>query len=199
MYLDECTAGLDPENKHQIWKIVQKLKNPNRCILFTSHSMDEVETLSSRIGIMVKGRLQCVGSSMHLKKKYGDGYSITVNILKTKSPTGASMSVGEDVENEARMLPPQAADSYVVAEDNEHVLDDFVVHSVANGKGTLIAVVNNTRKYRIDKDTRSISDIFMLMESNKVKYHIREWGISMATLEEVFISAVERATENEKK
>ena len=161
--------------------------------------MDEVETLSSRIGIMVKGRLQCVGSSMHLKKKYGEGYSITVNILKTKGSQGNPEPTVVDTENDATTHPPTAADSSVISDDKEHVLDQFIVDHVANGQGSLIGVVNNTRKYRIDKDTRSISDIFMLMESNKVKYHIREWGISMATLEEVFISAVERATENEKR
>ena len=201
LYLDECTAGLDPENKHQIWRIVQKLKNPHRCILFSSHSMDEVETLSTRIAILVKGRLQCVGSSMHLKKKYGEGYTITVNTLKKDKASSGVV----DVENpEQTDVPLTATEAEVTAvtdaqDSGGDLLDDFIIKEVAREKGFLIAVLNNTRKYRIDKDTRTISDIFMLMESNKAKFAIREWGISMATLEEVFISAVERATENETK
>lgn len=186
MYLDECTAGLDPENKHQIWNIVQKLKSPHRCILFSSHSMDEVETLSTRIAILVKGRLQCVGSSMHLKKKYGEGYTVTVNILKLgQAGVSSNANTAEATHDEE---PTESGQ-----------LDDFIIREVSGGSGFLIAVVNNTRKYRISKDSRSISDIFMLMETNKAKYKIREWGISMATLEEVFITAVERATANEKK
>lgn len=140
---------------------------------------------------------------MHLKKKYGDGYSVTVNILKFDQtrPDATPSDLNSQTANDtvfARHTDRDAADVGIHVE-HASSLDDFIINDVANGQGFLITVVNNTRKYRIDKDSRSISDIFMLMESNKAKYHIREWGISMATLEEVFISAVERATENEKK
>eukprot|EP00483_Globobulimina_turgida_P003838 UN03846 len=45
-----------------------------RCVLLTSHSMEEAENLCDRIGIMDKGNLQCLGSAQHLKTKYGNGY-----------------------------------------------------------------------------------------------------------------------------
>ena len=196
LFLDECTAGLDPENKHQIWKIVQKLKNPHRCILLTTHSMEECETLCSRIGILVKGRLQCVGSSVHLKKKYGEGYTITVNISKGLN-TLVAPEVGLGKEEEVPEVDVMS--SAVDTTGDFCPLDEFIVNEIARNHGKRIAIVNNTRKYRIDKDIRTLSEIFTMMESNKAKYNIREWGVSMATLEEVFISAVERAAENERK
>ena len=39
VFMDEPTTGLDPDNRQQVWKIVQSLKNPNRLILMTTHSM----------------------------------------------------------------------------------------------------------------------------------------------------------------
>lgn len=38
--------------------------------------MEEADALCNRIGIMVNGELQCLGSSQHLKSKYGDGYTL---------------------------------------------------------------------------------------------------------------------------
>lgn len=40
-------------------------------MLLTTHYMDEADTLGDRIAIMVKGTLQCCGSSIFLKKRYG--------------------------------------------------------------------------------------------------------------------------------
>ena len=65
--MDEPTTGLDPDNRQQVWKIIQSLKSPDRLILLTTHSMEEAEALCTRIGIMAHGRLMCVGSSQHLK------------------------------------------------------------------------------------------------------------------------------------
>lgn len=65
----EPTTGLDPDNKNHVWSIIQSLKSPDRLILMTTHSMEEAEALCSRIGIMARGELQCIGTSQHLKKK----------------------------------------------------------------------------------------------------------------------------------
>jgi ABC-type multidrug transport system ATPase subunit len=40
--------------------------------------MDEADILGDRIGIMAGGKLECLGSSMFLKKRYGVGYNVTV-------------------------------------------------------------------------------------------------------------------------
>ena len=40
-------------------------------------SMEECETLCGRVAIMVNGRFQCIGTSQHLKSKYGEGYIVT--------------------------------------------------------------------------------------------------------------------------
>ena len=46
--------------------------------------MEEADALSTRIGIMAYGRLQCVGTQLHLKNKYGSGYKLTL-VLKSNA------------------------------------------------------------------------------------------------------------------
>lgn len=45
--------------------------------------MEECEALCARIGIMVNGRFRCLGSTQHLRSKYGQGYSVTISLKKT--------------------------------------------------------------------------------------------------------------------
>ena len=46
--------------------------------MLTTHFMDEADVLGDRIAIMADGRLQCVGSSLFLKNKYGVGYQLSI-------------------------------------------------------------------------------------------------------------------------
>ena len=69
--LDEPTSGMDPEARRQIWDILQKERR-NKTMLLTTHFMDEDDYLGDRIAIMAKGKLVCSGSSLFLKKRYGN-------------------------------------------------------------------------------------------------------------------------------
>ena len=48
-------------------------------VVLTTHSMEECEALCSRVGIMHRGRLACLGSPQHLKALYGSGYLLEVS------------------------------------------------------------------------------------------------------------------------
>uniref|UniRef100_A0A4W2DW59 ABC transporter domain-containing protein n=1 Tax=Bos indicus x Bos taurus TaxID=30522 RepID=A0A4W2DW59_BOBOX len=75
--LDEPSSGMDPFSRRATWDILQQFKH-DRTILLTTHYMDEADILGDRIAIMVKGTLQCCGSSIFLKKTYGAGYHIVM-------------------------------------------------------------------------------------------------------------------------
>merc|ERR1712223_437347 len=55
-------------------------KIQGRCILLTTHSMEECEALCHRLGIMVKGQLRCLGTPQHLKSKFGRGYQLDLQL-----------------------------------------------------------------------------------------------------------------------
>ena len=75
--LDEPTAGLDIQARCQLWNILRNYKR-DRIILLTTHYMDEADILGDRIGIMAKGKMTCLGSSMFLKNRFGVGYVMTI-------------------------------------------------------------------------------------------------------------------------
>ena len=77
VYLDEPTTGMDPVNRRGVWDVIEKAKH-GRVVVLTTHAMEEAETLGDQIGIMSRGRLLCLGTSLHLKSEYGTGYTVDV-------------------------------------------------------------------------------------------------------------------------
>jgi ATP-binding cassette subfamily A (ABC1) protein 3 len=83
--LDEPSAGMDPEARRQMWKVVSRISQRSKksAVILTTHTMDEAEALSTKMGIMVKGgAFKCMGSSQHIKDKYGTGYEIEIKVKK---------------------------------------------------------------------------------------------------------------------
>ncbi|TNN68845.1 ATP-binding cassette sub-family A member 3 [Liparis tanakae] len=75
--LDEPTSGMDPSARRATWDLLQGEKR-GRTILLTTHFMDEADLLGDRITIMAGGELQCIGSPLFLKNKYGAGYHMVI-------------------------------------------------------------------------------------------------------------------------
>uniref|UniRef100_A0A8C6NK84 ATP binding cassette subfamily A member 3 n=1 Tax=Nothobranchius furzeri TaxID=105023 RepID=A0A8C6NK84_NOTFU len=75
--LDEPTSGMDPSARRATWDLLQGEKL-SRTILLTTHFMDEADLLGDRIAIMAGGELQCCGSPLFLKNKYGAGYHMVI-------------------------------------------------------------------------------------------------------------------------
>ncbi len=65
LFLDEPTLGLDILARRELWGIIKKLKGKVTIIL-TTHYLEEAESLSDRIGIMVKGNLKAIGTADEL-------------------------------------------------------------------------------------------------------------------------------------
>uniref|UniRef100_A0A672IQE2 ABC transporter domain-containing protein n=1 Tax=Salarias fasciatus TaxID=181472 RepID=A0A672IQE2_SALFA len=75
--LDEPTSGMDPSARRATWDLLQGEKR-GRTILLTTHFMDEADLLGDRIAIMAGGELQCCGSPLFLKNKYGQIVSLSL-------------------------------------------------------------------------------------------------------------------------
>lgn len=71
LFLDEPTAGLDPQIRKFIWEIIRKNKAKGKTIILTTHYIEEAETLCDRVGIIHKGRLIALGTPAELKEKLG--------------------------------------------------------------------------------------------------------------------------------
>jgi ABC-2 type transport system ATP-binding protein len=60
--LDEPTAGVDPQSREDILKLVRRLRDDGKAILYTTHYLEEAEGLCDRLGILNKGKLVAVGT-----------------------------------------------------------------------------------------------------------------------------------------
>ncbi len=57
LFLDEPTAGLDPQARREVWRLIQSLKQRGKTTFFTTHYMDEAEKLSDEVAIMDNGKI----------------------------------------------------------------------------------------------------------------------------------------------
>ncbi|KAF4015502.1 hypothetical protein G4228_007417 [Cervus hanglu yarkandensis] len=119
LMLDEPTSGVDAISRRAIWDLLQQHKS-DRTILLTTHFMDEADLLGDRIAIMAKGELQCCGSSLFLKEKYGAGYHMTLVKEPHCNPEGISRLVQHHVPNATLESSAGAELSFILPKESTH-------------------------------------------------------------------------------
>ncbi|KAG1691214.1 ATP-binding cassette sub-family A member 17 [Nymphon striatum] len=159
VFLDEPTAGIDPVARRQVWDLLTAIKASGTSVVLTSHSMEECEALCDRLTIMVRGKLQCIGSVSHLKNKYGQGYTIYAN-----------MKLLEDGHDDNRRL------HIVQAIQTQIYSLSLKYHNL----GILTLHVNDPRE--------TWAHMFDVMERIKKDFQLENYAITATTLEEVFLS-----------
>ncbi|KAH0942809.1 hypothetical protein HID58_002446 [Brassica napus] len=162
----KLTTGMDPITKRDVWDIIQESKK-GRAIILTTHSMEEADILSDRIGIMAKGRLRCIGTSIRLKSRFGAGFVATVSF--TESKKDYRNAAGDSHEPVKRFF-------------NEHLK----VEPADENKTFMTFVIPH------DKE-KLLTGFFEELESRKSEFGISDIQLGLATLEEVFLNIARRA------
>ncbi len=78
--LDEPTVGVDPQSRNKILEGIEQLNSRGATIIYTSHYMEEVEQICTRIAIMENGKTVALGTKEELKAGIDLGEKITMNI-----------------------------------------------------------------------------------------------------------------------
>ncbi|MGH9592320.1 MAG: ABC transporter ATP-binding protein, partial [Bryobacteraceae bacterium] len=120
VFLDEPTAGLDPQVRREIYDIVEELKQEKKTILITTHYIEEAERLCDRVAIVDNGKLIACGTPRELKKS---GAGTTRIELRLARPDDVTVLKGLESVVDCR-----AFDGY------------YVIHSSAPPK-TIVAIV----------------------------------------------------------
>ncbi|HVM05645.1 MAG TPA: ABC transporter ATP-binding protein [Acidimicrobiales bacterium] len=81
VFLDEPTAGLDPQSRLVLWEMVEQLHAEGETILLTTHYMEEAERLAERVAIMDRGRLLALDTPAGLRRSVAAG---AVVVLRTE-------------------------------------------------------------------------------------------------------------------
>ena len=62
VFLDEPTTGLDPRARHEVWEVLQGLKQEGKTVFLTTHYMEEAELLADTVAIISRGKIIAMGS-----------------------------------------------------------------------------------------------------------------------------------------
>ncbi|WP_297632393.1 ABC transporter ATP-binding protein [uncultured Clostridium sp.] len=78
--MDEPTVGIDPQSRNHILESVRKLNKKGVTVVYTTHYMEEVETICERIAIIDKGRVIAEGSKDDLKNIISDTHLLSLTL-----------------------------------------------------------------------------------------------------------------------
>uniref|UniRef100_A0AC35TFQ4 ABC transporter domain-containing protein n=1 Tax=Rhabditophanes sp. KR3021 TaxID=114890 RepID=A0AC35TFQ4_9BILA len=167
VFLDEPTSGMDPGARHETWTLLLEEK-AKRTMLLTTHFMEEADLLGDRIGIMAHGELQCIGSSMYLKNIFGAGYHLTV-VFKRDSPLKDLHEQYKNILDFLKSYCPEAE-----------------MHSAVGNEATYLISHTNRAKFPV---------VFKELEDRQTKFLVESFGVSITTMEEVFLKVNDLANE----
>ena len=108
LFLDEPTAGLDPQSRIALWEILGELHADGHTILLTTHYMEEADQLCERVAIMDHGRILALDTPAGLKRSVGADTLVTVKV--DPSSDGNSSGDGDAVEELAALLRREIAE-----------------------------------------------------------------------------------------
>ncbi len=145
--LDEPTVAVDPQSRNRILEGIQELNRSGATVIYTSHYMEEVEQICTRIAIMDKGRKVAEGTKDELKRMIKNTETITIEILE----------LPDDVRREISGLPHV----YDVRFD-----DSKLVISCSGGKHNLTRVLDVLQKRelsfgRVYTELPTLNDVFL--------------------------------------
>ena len=82
VFLDEPSAGMDPEARRFMWNFIAEItqRRSLSTIILTTHSMEEAQALSSKVAIMAEGKIKAIGTIQRLKDKYGRGVEVEIKV-----------------------------------------------------------------------------------------------------------------------
>jgi len=179
IFLDEPSTGMDPVSRRHMWEFISTTM-AGRCVILTTHSMEECEALCNRVGIMVNGQLKCVGTAQHLKSRYGKGYQLDITLTQQVTNNDDEKEKEENINN----LQNELAKNF--------------------GAITLIEHNGSRISYELVKDDNQLKlgAMFNILEDMKVnKYNgiIEAYALSQTTLEQIFIRMAKQGIEDKDK
>ncbi|CDP12364.1 unnamed protein product [Coffea canephora] len=169
--LDEPTTGMDPVTRRYVWDIIEDAKR-GRAIILTTHSMEEADILSDRIGIMAKGRLRCIGTSIRLKSKFGTGFVASISF------SGATYGTPNNREDNVTATQVEAVKQFFK--------DHLDVVPKEESRSFLTFVIQH------DKE-KLLKNFFAELQEREREFGIADIQLGLTTLEEVFLNIAKQA------
>lgn len=93
LFLDEPSAGLDPQSRIAMWDAVMELRKEGITVVLTTHYMEEADALSDRVGIVDRGRMLALDTPARLKENFGARTMVSLKLrnLQAAEPMAAEL------------------------------------------------------------------------------------------------------------
>jgi ABC-2 type transport system ATP-binding protein len=110
LFLDEPTAGLDPQSRRSIWTMLEEMTetDPELSVVLTTHAMDEADHLCDRVAIMDGGRILCEDSPEILKRGLDTGERVEIETDRAIATAERDAIVALGAVNWRSALPESA-------------------------------------------------------------------------------------------
>ncbi|MDW7659646.1 MAG: ABC transporter ATP-binding protein [Bacillota bacterium] len=134
IFMDEPTVAVDPQSRNNILEGILELNRQGATVIYTSHYMEEVEQICSRIAIMDKGKVIASGTRDELKSIIRTGEKISVEIL------GTTTGLVEDIRTLPAILSAELKDHHLIIKSERKsnmlglVLDFLKQRDIAYGE-----------------------------------------------------------------
>ncbi|MFF2484187.1 ABC transporter ATP-binding protein [Paenibacillus sp. NPDC058071] len=123
--MDEPTVGIDPQSRNHILESVKELNRLGSTVLYTSHYMEEIEAVCSRVGILDNGKLIACGTKEQLKRQSERGEELIFEL--DRQPSGALVEIEEHPSVQRVAAEPGNSDAIAVTvKESTTVLQDLL-------------------------------------------------------------------------
>lgn len=129
--------------------------------------------MCSRIAIVCDGQLKCLGSQLHLKKKFGSGLRMKISLLADKNASHLVDEVQRKVSRPVKLL----------SQSGRTIIGGIPIVTVS------LAIP------KFSDDAMDIAGLFEFLEESKEELGIREFSVNESTLDDVFINVVENSSQ----
>ncbi len=155
IFFDEPTVAVDPQSRNKILEGIKQLNAKGATVVYTSHYMEEVEQLCSRILIMDGGKNVAIGTKEELKKMIKNTETITVDVLGLTDEHIAKI----------REIPHVYATKYV---------DNQLTINCSGGKHNIVRVIdyfqsNDISIGRVNSQQPTLNDVFLEITGKELR------------------------------
>ena len=162
LFLDEPSAGMDPQSRNVLWKTVETLaQNDGITIILTTHLMETADRLADRIAIIDKGVIQIIDTPENLKKQYGKGDVIELEINKELDESELN-SLGAALNKEWPDFVFQTNHSFKISVGNG-------VTSISKILDTVDSTIGRINLSQLSMRENTLEDVFITITGSKLR------------------------------
>jgi len=130
LFLDEPSAGLDPQTRLLLWDIVRDYNRGGKTVLLTTHNMEEADALCGRIAIIDHGRIIAIGTPEELKQSIPGGHVVR---LKFRAPAPVLMEKMKEFAGVREVRPSDGLGADLYADRGGPLVAEIAAAAAAAG------------------------------------------------------------------